>query len=565
MPTHKILRVSEARPALQNQLSRELGISKVLAGLLAHRGISSTEEAKKFLNPQLGSLLDPHSFADMPKAVGLIRAAAKNKHKVMIFGDYDVDGVTSIAILKKALARLGIEPFHYIPHRIKEGYGLNKDILEIVQGKGIKLLITVDCGTNSHEQIKGLRKRGVEVILTDHHEPSRKEPSPASAMINPKVSGCNYKYRDLAGVGVAYKLCQAFSGEKLFDDLDLVTLGTVADVVPLTGENRVIVKEGLKRIAGTKKAGLRALMETSGIKNKKFNPTYVSFILGPRLNASGRIDSAETALSLLMSEEINEAARFAGEIEGYNRQRQKIESRIMEEAQDLIAKEVNFKEHNVIVVAKEDWHQGVLGIVAAKLADRFYRPTILISKGLGMCKGSGRSIKNFHLFDALLGCEEYLDNFGGHEHAAGLVIDKDNIERFKNRINILAKDRLKIEDLLPSIEVDMELSFSELNEEVVRELQALEPYGMGNPEPAFYTTGLKLKSEPQLLSRDTLKFWVTDGKQALQAIGFGMGSMKESLLRADNFSLVYSPRIDSWQGEESIILEIKEIFLGRTN
>lgn len=562
---HKILRIAEVNLQLQNQLSQELVISNLLARLLVGRGISTVKEAQGFLSAKLDQLLDPHSFSDMPKAVGLIHAAAKNKQKVMIFGDYDVDGVTSIALIKKSLSRLGIQPLHYIPHRIKEGYGLNKDILNIVKGKGIKLLITADCGINSHEQIRELRRRGIEVILTDHHEPSHKELPSASAVINPKVAQCKYKYRDLAGVGVAYKLCQAFSGEKLFDDLDLVTLGTIADVVPLTGENRVIVKEGLKRISSTKKAGLRALMETSGIKNKKFNPTFVSFILGPRLNASGRIDSAETALSLLMSEEADEASRFAGAIEGYNRQRQKIESKIMEEAQDLIAKEVNFKEHNVIVVAKEDWHQGVLGIVAAKLSDKFYRPTILISKGSRMCKGSGRSIKNFHLFNALLGCEEYLDNFGGHEHAAGLVIERDNIEPFKNRINSLAKDRLRLEDLLPSIEVDMELSFEDINEESVRELQLLEPFGAGNPEPAFYTTGLKLKSEPQLLSRDTLKFWVTDGKQALQAIGFGMGRMKESLLRADSFSLVYSPRIDSWQGEESIILEIKEIFFGRGN
>ncbi len=247
-------------------------------------------------------------------------------------------------------------------------------------------------------------------------------------------------------------------------------------------------------------------------------------------------------------------------MEGYNRQRQKVENKIMEEAQALIDKEVNFKEHKVIVIAKEDWHQGVLGIVASKLADRFYRPTILISLGDGLSKGSGRSIKNFHLFQALLECKDFLTTFGGHSHAVGITITRDNIEGFKDEINRLARERLRLEDLIPSLDIDMELSLADLSAEFAKEIESLEPFGSGNPEPLFYTRNLKLKDEPQVLSRYTLKFWVSDGHNTYEAIGFGLSNLKESLMKADYFDLVYTPQIDSWQGEEGIILEIKDIF-----
>jgi single-stranded-DNA-specific exonuclease len=272
------------------------------------------------------------------------------------------------------------------------------------------------------------------------------------------------------------------------------------------------------------------------------------------------MDTAETSLNLLLSRSQEEAEGLAKVVELFNRQRQKIENKIMEEAEALINKEINFKEHKVIVIAKEDWHQGVLGIVAAKLVDRFYRPAIVISLSEDLCKGSGRSIKNFHLFDALLECKEYLNAFGGHSHAAGLVITKEGIEDFKRNINRLAHEKLTLEDLLPSLDIDMELGFADLNEKVISELGALEPFGAGNPEPLFYTRKLKVKNEPQVLSRDTLKFWVTDGNTTFEAIGFGMGGFKVSLETADYFDLVYTPRMDNWRGDSTILLEAKDIF-----
>jgi len=560
MPSHKILKIASPNIAFVDNLSKELGISKILAGILVNRGLKSIDEAKDFLNPTPKQLLDPYSFSDMHNAVNLINEASKNKERVMIFGDYDVDGITALALLKTTLGNLGLDVVHYLPHRIREGYGLNKNILHIAKQKNIKLLITVDCGISNHKEIEGLKKQNIKTIITDHHEPASANLPPAASIINPKLKGCSYKYRDLAGVGVAYKLCQAISGSMLLEDLDLVSLGTIADSAPLTGENRVIAKEGLSRLSQTKRLGLRALIDNAGIKERRFTSTFVSFILGPRINASGRMDTAEISLNLLMSSSASEADRLVKIVEGHNRQRQKVENKILEEAEDLINKEINFKEHKIIVIAKDDWHQGVLGIVASKLAERFYRPAIVISISEDLCKGSARSIKNFHLFDALLECKEFLNAFGGHAHAAGLVITKDSIEDFKQNINRLAHERLSLEDLLPSLEIDMELSLADLNEETIFELERLQPFGNGNPEPLFYTRNLKRKGEPQTLSRETLKFWVSDSNVTYQAIGFGMSHFKDSLINCDCFDLVYTPRMDSWGGETAVLLEIKDIF-----
>ena len=561
MHSHKILRITSANIPLQKKISQELSITPVLAQILLNRGIRNASEAEKFLNTKIEHLHSPFSFSQMDKSVELIKHAAKNKDKVMIYGDYDVDGMTSVALLKHTLKKIGIDALHYLPHRVKEGYGLNKNIVGLAKEKKIKLLITVDCGTSNHKEIAALRRNHVEVIVTDHHEPAGSVLPDASGMINPKLKDAGYPYRDLAGVGVAYKLCQALTNSLLLEDLDLVTLGTIADVVPLTGENRIITKEGLKNFPQTKRPGLQALINNAGIKDRKFTPTYISFIIGPRLNASGRMSSAETSLKLLMSEVASEAEELAKLVEAENRQRQKVEGQIMAEAEAIISKEINFKDHQVIVIAKEDWHQGVLGIVAAKLADRFYRPAIVISLNEKMCKGSGRSIKNFHLFDALVECKELLHTFGGHAHAAGLTIAKDSVGEFRKTINRLAKEKLSLEDLIPSLDIDLEVGLADLNDKVATELEMLEPYGAGNPEPLFYTRNLKIKGEPQLLSRDTLKFWVTDGTHTIQAIGFGMGGLKDSVVASDSVDLVYSPRIDYWRDASSLILEVRDIFL----
>ncbi|MDD3987404.1 MAG: single-stranded-DNA-specific exonuclease RecJ [Candidatus Omnitrophica bacterium] len=560
MHAHKILNLPLLNPSLQEKISKELKISGITSQVLINRGISSVSQADEFLNAGFRQMLDPFSFPDMKKSVERIKQAARNKEKVMIFGDYDVDGITSVALLHNSLKKLGIFTEYYMPHRIKEGYGLSKDILSIAKASGVGLLITVDCGIGNMRQIHELKKNNIDTIITDHHQPFGHDLPCAVGIINPKVNASPYKYRDLAGVGVAFKLCQALSGSSLIDELDLVAIGTVADVVPLTGENRIIVKEGLKVISKARRPGLKALINKAGIRGNKFNPAFISFILAPRLNASGRIGSAQDSLNLLLSSDDEKAQELADLLEQHNRARQRLESRIMEEAEAIINKDVNFKEHKVIVVAKENWHQGVLGIVASKLADRFYRPAIVISLSEKMCKGSARSIKNFHLFNALGECSRFLDGFGGHAHAAGLTITRESIDDFRDSINRLAHKQLSLEDLLPSLDIDMELGLSDLEEKAVGELEKLAPFGVGNREPLFLTRKLKLKGEPRDLARETLKFYVSDGCYTREVIGFGMRALKNSLKEAEAFDMVYTARMDNWLNEASVILEAKDIF-----
>ena len=559
----KILNISAPDLRLQDELARSLDVSKITAQLLINRGMRTQADAAAFLSAGLESLIDPFSFSEMKLAVNLVFSAVRDKKKILIFSDYDVDGVTSLAVLKDTLTALGARTCHYIPHRVKEGYGLNRSAVRVAKENDAGLVITADCGTNSVDIIRELRASGVQVLVTDHHETSVScEGHPASALLNPKVPGSAYAFRELAGVGVAYKLCQAVAGKQLLNELDLVALGTVSDSVPLTGENRVLAREGMARLPGSSRPGIRMLMETSGIKDKPVTTQTISFILGPRINASGRMDSAETAVSLLLTRDEGEALALAKELENYNRQRQKVEGRIRDEAEALIEQEVNFASQKVIVVAKEGWHAGCLGIVASKLADKFYRPAILISlDGERSCRGSGRSIRNFHLFNGLKHCGRLLDNYGGHEHAVGMAIDQANIAEFREELNLFALEKLQLNDLIPALDIDMKVTLAELDYSLIRELARLEPFGEGNPEPVFYTTGLALKGQARALARSARKFWVTDCSCTFPAIGFGMAGLKSSLESSREFDLVYTPRIDSWQGVDSIILEIKEIFL----
>jgi single-stranded-DNA-specific exonuclease len=556
----KIIKIIQADRELRDNLARELNIPAVLAQVLVNRGINSAGQAEAFLRPKFSDLLSPWQMKDMDKAVSRIIEAGKQRERVLIFGDYDVDGVTALCLLKIRLQQLGIPVMHYIPHRLKEGYGLNLSAGQIARKKGIKLIITVDCGINSYDLVKRFRRWGIDVIITDHHQPQDKLP-PAYAIINPKQSDCAYEYKNLAGVGVAYKLAQAITRKDLRQDLDLVALGTIADSVALNGENRIIVREGLNRLSSSPRLGLSALMQAAGInKQGALKTTAVSYILGPRLNAGGRIDTAESALQLLLSQSEKEAEELARILNSHNRKRQKIEERILKEALSLIDREVNFKEHYIIVVSGRDWHPGVLGIAASRIMDRFSRPAILLSESAGKyCRGSARSIKDFSIFEALVHCRAHLKDFGGHRLAAGLTIAKKNIDGFRRDINHFARRFLIKNLLLPAIEADMEIALSDLSQDLIYQLKDLEPFGSDNPEPLFYTRNLRLRGKPQALSRDTLKFWVTDYKSTYQAIGFGLAAQNQRLLESESFDLVYHPEIDTWQGNHNPILEVRDI------
>lgn len=558
----KIIKIAQPDPQLGKSLSNQLGIPEILAQVLINRGIKSAQDAGMFLKPSLSHLFSPWGLKDMQPAVKRVAEAVKRKERVLIFGDYDVDGITSVALLKTRLERLGLPVVHYIPHRIKEGYGLSPVAGEIARSNQVKLIITVDCGINSFSVIEELKSAGIDVIVTDHHQPQEHLP-PALAIINPKRKDCAYQYKELAGVGVAYKFIQAVTNSNLWEDLDLVALGTIADSVALNGENRIIAREGLNRLSGSCRLGIQELMQISGLgKQKSLGTTAVSYILAPRINASGRMDTAESALSLLLSQSVDEARDLAKILNSHNRSRQKVQREIFKEANSLIDREVNFKDHCVIVLSGHNWHTGVLGIVASRLMDRFYRPTILISESAqGYCRGSARSIKDFSIFDALFHCRKHLEDFGGHKFAAGLVIARDSIQDFRRDINHFAQKTLLKEFLVPSIEVDMEVGFADLNEDLASRLADLEPFGQANPEPVFYTRNLTLCRDPAVLARDTLKFWVSDSKFTYPVIGFGLGALKQSLMEANSLDLAFCLQIDNWQGNHGLILRAKEIIL----
>ena len=413
--------IKTPNPQLQVKLSNALKIHPIIAQILINRDVTDIEAARNFLYADLSKLHDPFLLADMDKAVSRIyKAKQKNEH-VLIFGDYDADGVSSSALLRNTLKKLGIFVFNYIPHR-NEGYGLNHAIVEYAKEKNIKLLVAVDCGINAFLQVEALNREGIDVIIIDHHEPSQGLLPAAVAVINPKRQDCPYPYKGLASVGLAFKLAQALLEKTPVDELELVALGTITDVADLNGENRIFAKEGLARIERTKNHGLLALIDVARIKGKKMRPYFVSFILGPRINATGRMSSAEKSLSLLLSENAEEALKWAKAIEEENKSRQKMQSEVIEEALGIVEREVNFKDHRIIVVSKDGWHKGVLGIAAARIMDTYYRPTVVISTEEEIGVGSARSIDGFHIYDAFHHCADCLENFGGHMHAGGLTI-----------------------------------------------------------------------------------------------------------------------------------------------
>lgn len=551
--------VKDPNPKLQVLLSNSLNIHPVVSQLLVNRGIQTVEQAKNFLFSDLSGLHDPFLLKDMDKAIARIHQAKDKGETVLIFGDYDVDGVSSSALLRFALKKIGIHVVNYIPHRMNEGYGLNETVIPFAKENNTKLLITVDCGIGSFVQVTALTKEGIETIIIDHHEPSEEGLPKAVAVVNPKRKDCPYPFKGLSSVGLVFKLSQALFNKVLVDDLDLVALGTIADVAELNGENRIFVKEGLKRIAETKNHGLRALIDIARIKGKKLKPYHVGFILGPRINAAGRVSSAEKSLNLFLSETETEAYKWAKSLDEDNRSRQKTQSDVFEEALSIVEREVNFSEHQIIVLGKEGWHRGVLGIVASRIMDMYYRPTIAISLEEGVGVGSARSIDGFHLFEALTHCSHLLENYGGHEHAAGLTIRRENLDTFRQAINDFAKKTIDASQLVPSLDIDCEVPLSALSLNLIKSIEAIEPFGEGNPSPRFCSRRLKVKGVPSLVGKDTLKFWVSDGSVVVQAVGFGMAKYYDVVTQSKEIDLAYSLSIDDWNKEPAVQIEIKDI------
>ncbi|MBI4335647.1 MAG: single-stranded-DNA-specific exonuclease RecJ [Candidatus Omnitrophica bacterium] len=542
-------------PFPASQISKSTDISHITAQLLINRGINTPEEADAFLKPSFSHMHEPRLLKGMDKSVARIRQAISKKERILICGDYDVDGLSAVAILKPAIESLGGNVFHYIPNRLEDGYGLGEKAVQFAIKKKAQVVLTVDSGISAIKEVDDLNREGIDSIVTDHHHPQDTLPK-AFAVIDPLQDGCSYPFKGLSGSGIAYKFASALLNDKAKTNeyLDLAALGTIADIVPLIGENRVIVHFGLEKINKTKRAGLRALIEVSRLGGKRISAKYVGYILGPRINAQGRLGSSEEALRLLVTDKDDEAKELASTLDKSNRDRQGIERGVYEEAVSKLEREINFKHHRVIVLHGDNWHAGVIGIVASKLVDKYFRPVALVSFNGDAGKGSARSLGNFHITDALKKCGRLLERYGGHKHAAGFSLTKDNLAGFKELLNEIAHADLAIDDLTPVLEADMELALSDINLKLLEEIEAFAPFGMGNPVPIFISKGMRMKGQPRFLKRDCMRFDVTDGNKVFQAVSFGSQKVLE-----DEFDCAYALSFDEWDGRRGIQLEVKDL------
>ncbi|MDP8293168.1 MAG: single-stranded-DNA-specific exonuclease RecJ [Candidatus Orphnella occulta] len=557
----KIWQIREQDLISQDRLMKAISISPIIAQLLVNRNIKIVKDAEFFLNPSLLNLHDPFLMKSMAQAVARIKRAISGKEKILIYGDYDVDGISATALLSTVLKRLKADVDTFIPSRLEDGYGLSAQNISSIHKRGIELIITVDCGITAIVEVDILNSLGIDIIITDHHTPGDKLPD-TDIILNPLQEGCSYPDKNLAGVGVAFKLASGLLGKDdnwLYEQLDLVSLGTVADVVPLIGENRILVKNGLSELTHTKKEGLRALIEESYLKGKEITSYHVGYILAPRINAAGRLGKPEVSLELLLTDNPKQASELAKMLTKENRSRQKMEDVVLRQAMARIETEVDFTRQRVIVLEGENWHKGIIGIVASRIVDRFYRPTVMISMDGDEGRGSCRSIRNFNLVNALSECSDFLKRYGGHKNAAGLTIDKMSLNGFKEKINLIANERISDENLIPSIKIDTEIPISSLSKDLLEDLDSLGPFGFGNPRPVFSSQNLSIRNVPQVLRRSTLKMWVTDGNITAEAIGFNMADSLPSDPLKQRIDLAYSCDLNTYKGITSIKLQIKDM------
>lgn len=565
MRRQKKWHVKTPNPALQQILSMELGISKILAQLLINRGIYTVDQARAFLGSELDQLFSPWLMQDMEKAVKRILTARAKGEPILVYGDYDVDGITGTTILVLALRHLGCQVEYFIPHRLQEGYGLNKEALERAAERGIGLVVTVDCGISGVEEVVVAQNLGLDVVITDHHEPPLQLPA-ALAVLDPKRVDCSYPFKELAGVGVALKLIQGlFEQAGLVQQdwekyIDLVCLGTVADIVPLKGENRILVKHGLPQINSGKRPGLQALIKVSGIRSEVLGTRELGFGLAPRLNAAGRMGDAGLGVELLLAEDAEVATNIAEELNRGNQERQQVESKVLAEALALLEADPELAQSKVLVLASENWHPGVIGIVASRLVDRFYRPTFMISLEADKGKGSARSIAGFNLYQAMVNCQDHLEQFGGHAMAAGFSIRKEKITDFRKAINRFAEEALTEELLTPNLDLDALINLTELSMDTVQELNQLSPLGHCNPGPMLgccQATVINCREVGK--NGGHLKMRVREKQTIFDGIGFNLASYSEMLAANDTVDMAFVPSINVWQGRSSVQLEVKEL------
>ena len=543
-------------------LSEQLHISPILAQLRVHRGITSAECGRHFLDDSLEHSCDPFLMKGMETAVQRICQAIEEKEKIIIYGDYDVDGITATSLLYLVLSDLGAEPSFYIPERQSEGYGLNREAVQHLKEQHTSVLITVDCGISSYDIIDCFRD-DMDIIVTDHHEPPADIP-PAYAVLNPKQAGCAYPFKDLAGAGVAYKLCQALwlrlCGEALAGYTEIAALGTIADLVPLTGENRIIVRDGLQRMREGYNTGLQALLTVSGLTPDSISAGRIAFTAAPRLNAAGRISHAEKGVRLLLETDEEEAGRIAEELNELNKERQDIEHDIARQAVRQIEKEQRSLD-GVLVAYGQDWHAGVIGIAASRLVEEYYRPSLVISIHDGIGKGSCRSITGFNMYEALQYADDLLIQYGGHPMAAGFSIQAERIEDFRQRLIDYAAAHMKKEDYVPQLAIDGELQPDDITLSLVSELSQLEPYGMGNSRPVFSLCGCTI-DEVRPIGRDKkhLRLVLRSGKHSrLSGVGWSMAEACDEIMEGDCVDVAFQLERNEFNGVSSPQLVVQDL------
>lgn len=555
-----------ADAALLQQLSASLNISPLLAQLLINRGITDFESAKKFFRPSYTDLHDPFLMKDMHEAVDRIEHALREKEKILVYGDYDVDGTTAVALVYSYLQSIGADAAFYIPNRYTEGYGVSMTGMDFAAENNFKLVITLDCGIKDGPRIAYAKEKGIDVIVCDHHRPGEILP-PALAVLDPKRDDCTYPYKELSGCGIGFKLVQALAVQRFIEVvslqpyLDLVAVSIAADVVPMTGENRVLAYYGLKRINSYPRAGFDVLIKQNGQK-QELGISDLVYILAPRINAAGRIEHGSRAVELLTATETSVAESVAELINRNNLERKDLDTSITQQAFELLAAKPEWIARKSTVVFNPAWHKGVVGIVASRLTEKYYRPTIVLTESNGLATGSARSVKDFDIYEAIEACSDLLEQFGGHKYAAGLSLKPENVEAFRDRFETIVSSTITDAMLVPEVEIDAEIEFSEIDPKLLRILKQFSPFGPDNPNPVFATKHVYDRGWAQLVGSNHLKLELMHESlpsRSFPAIAFNMGEWYPQISMGQPFNACYTLEENEWNGNITLQLNVRDI------
>lgn len=534
---------------IKEQLARDLGISPVICELLALRGVKNAEEAQKFFSPQLSDLHDPFLMDGMEKAVERLNAAIGQKEKILVYGDYDVDGTTAVALVYKYLKPFCFNIDYYIPDRYEEGYGISIKSIDYAHDNDFKLIIALDCGIKAVDKIAYAKSKGIDFIICDHHVPDKELPK-AAAILNPKVGGSTYPYSELSGCGVGFKFMQGFAKDNgieeatLYPLLDFLALSIASDIVPITGENRILAYHGLKRLNEKPSHGLKGIINICGLQNRQITTSDIVFKIGPRINASGRMEQGKEAVDLLLSHDFEGARERSRNINQYNEERKALDKSITEEANYTLGKMHDFDERKSIVIYNRDWKRGIIGIVASRLTELYYKPAVVLAFSNGIVTGSARSVQGFDIYKAIESCRDLLESFGGHTYAAGLSLREENVEIFLNRFEEYVKENISQLQTIPQIDIDSEISFSDITPEFRKKLQEFAPFGPGNTKPVFVTRNVKDYRDSKLVGKEMnhIKLELIDNKSAniVNGIAFGQREHFASIKSGLPFDICYT-------------------------